>query len=678
MKKEEPKRHLVTAALPYANGPVHIGHLAGCYLPADIYVRYLRKAGKDVKFICGTDEHGAAIHIKARQEGKSPREVVDHYHRVIDHSFRDFGISFDIFSRTSKEIHHQTAQDFFLKLYEQGSLNERESEQFYDPEAGEFLADRFIQGECPNCGFEEAYGDQCERCGRTLSPDELGNPKSRLSGAAPEKRKTRHWFLPLDHLSDKIRTYLQKHQDWKPNVHGQCMSWLDSGDGLQARSMTRDLDWGIPVPLKEAEGKVLYVWFDAPLGYISATKELLGDDWRAYWQGDDSELIHFIGKDNIVFHCIIFPALLMEHGDYRLPDEVPANEFLNLEGAKISTSRNWAVWLHEYLEDFPGRQDSLRYTLCANAPETKDNDFTWREFQSRNNNELVAVLGNFVNRVLTLIAKYYQGAVPGANTLEAADRDLMEEIAESPSRIAKKLEKFRFREAQAEMMNLARAGNKYLAEQEPWKKQKTDPGRTATILHIACQTAAQLSQVMEPFLPHLASRLRDYLHLETIPWTDLGKAEFIPAGAHIDKGDLLVQKIEDEQIEAQLAKLKEPEAKAEKPVTPVKPEIDFEAFQAMDLRVGEVLSAEAVPKADKLLKMEVDLGFEKRVIVSGIKQHFTLEDLPGQRVLVLLNLAPRKIRGVESQGMILMAESEEGKLYFVEPQPGSEAGDIVR
>lgn len=673
-----PSRYTVTAALPYANGPVHIGHLAGCYLPADIYVRFLRKSNKDVKFICGTDEHGAAINIKAQQEGISPKEVVDRYHEIIKKGLTDFGIDFDIFSRTSKEVHHKTAQEFFLKLYEQGSLEEKVTEQYYDEEAQQFLADRFIMGTCPNCGFEEAYGDQCESCGTSLSPNELKNPKSRLSGNAPVKKETKHWFLPLDHLSGKIKAYIEQHKNWKPNVYGQCMSWLESGDGLQARSMTRDLDWGIPVPLKDAEGKVLYVWFDAPIGYISATKELVGDNWQKYWQDEDTQLIHFIGKDNIVFHCIIFPALLMEHGGFHLPDEIPANEFLNLEGQKISTSRNWAVWLHEYLQDFSERQDSLRYTLCATAPESKDNDFTWKDFQARNNSELVAILGNFVNRVLVLMQKYYEGLIPAKGELMPVDEELLEQIKETPDKIAGALDKYRFREAQSAMMQLARLGNKYLADEEPWKKVKTDENRTATIMYVAAQVAAQLSQMMEPFLPFTASRLRGYLKLEQLQWAACRKSEFLPEQKSIEKGDLLFQKIEDDAIEKQLQKLEASrKANESKRFKALKDEIQFEDFVKTDIRCGEITKAAKVPKTSKLLQLEVDLGFEKRTIVSGISQYFDPEKLAGQKVSVVVNLAPRKIKGVESKGMILMAENSDGSLRFTEPAAGTENGAVI-
>jgi methionyl-tRNA synthetase len=676
-----PKRYTVTAALPYANGPVHIGHLAGCYLPADIYVRYLRQRGKDVKFICGSDEHGVAIIMKAKAEGVSPQEIVDKYNGIMQEAFEGFGISFDVYSRTSKEIHHKTASDFFLNLYEKGSFEEKETEQYYDEEAHQFLADRYIEGTCPNCGFDSAYGDQCENCGTSLSPTDLKDPRSRLSGAKPVLKKTKHWFLPLDHLSGKIKEYIQSHKDWKPNVYGQCMSWLDDAQGLQARSMTRDLDWGIKVPVEGAEGKVLYVWFDAPIGYISATKELLGDDWEPYWKDKDTELVHFIGKDNIVFHCIIFPAMLMEHGDFVLPSQVPANEFLNLEGKKISTSRNWAVWLHEYLNDFEGKQDALRYALCANAPETKDNDFTWKDFQARNNNELVAVYGNLVNRVLVLMDKYYTGEIPTPAVLTDTDKAILAAVEAAPQAIGDSLERYRFREALNSFMQLARQGNKYLADEEPWKQVKTDPERTATIMYVAAQVVAQLAQLGEPFLPFTSTRLRKYLNMELANWEDCTKPEFLPAKAHIEKGDLLFQKVEDDAVEAQLAKLEASkvvnEAKTPK-VEAAKPEISFDDFSGMDIRVGTILEAAAVPKTDKLLHFLVDVGLEKRTIVSGIAQHYKPEDCIGHQVLVLTNLAPRKIKGIESKGMILMAEDAQGVLRFTQPATAFQNGSVVR
>ncbi len=664
-----PKRYTVTAALPYANGPVHIGHLAGCYLPADIYVRYLRQRGKDVKFICGSDEHGVAIIMKAKAEGISPQEIVDKYHGIMQEAFAGFGISFDTYGRTSDEEHHKTASDFFLKLYEKGCFEEKETEQYFDEEAQQFLADRYIEGTCPNCGFDGAYGDQCENCGSSLNPTDLKNPRSRLSGAAPILKKTTHWFLPLDHLSGKIKTYIQSHPEWKPNVYGQCMSWLDDAGGLQARSMTRDLDWGIKVPIEGADGKVLYVWFDAPIGYISATQKLLGNDWEKYWKDVDTELIHFIGKDNIVFHCIIFPAMLMEHGEYILPTQVPANEFLNLEGKKISTSRNWAVWLHEYLHDFPGKEDALRYTLCANAPETKDNDFTWKDFQTRNNSELVAIFGNLVNRVLVLMQKYYEGVVPTPNALTAEDEAMLTLVAEAPAHLSEALDKFKFREALTRYMSVARAGNKYLADEEPWKKVKTDTERTATIMYVAAQVVAQLSQLGEPFLPFTSHTLRGYLGLELQPWDALATREFLSPKAVIEKGDLLFQKVEDEEMELQLKKLEDSKPKEpEQPkIAALKPEVSFEDFTKMDMRIGTILEAQLVPKTDKLLQLLVDIGVEKRTVVSGIAKHYQPENIIGQQVMVLTNLAPRKIRGVESKGMILMAEDAEGNLSFMQP-----------
>lgn len=675
---QSPSRYTVTAALPYANGPVHIGHLAGCYIPSDIYARYLRKKGEDVVFVCGTDEHGAAINMKAQADGTSPREIVDRYHEIIKDSFDKIGVSFDIFSRTSNATHHETAQAFFKELYEKGSLEEKVTEQYFDEEAGQFIADRYIIGECPNCHYEEAYGDQCENCGRSLSPTELIDPKSKLSGSTPVLRETKHWFLPLDHLSSKIKSYIQEHKDWKPNVYGQCMSWLDAGDGLQARSMTRDLDWGIPVPLEDAEGKVLYVWFDAPIGYISATKELLGDRWKDYWLKEDTKLVHFIGKDNIVFHCIIFPAMLMEHGGFHLADEVPANEFLNLEGKKISTSRNWAVWLHEYLQDFEGQEDVLRYVLTATAPESKDNDFTWKDFQTRNNSELVAILGNFVNRVLVLIQKYYDGDLPEYGTLPQSDLEILAQLKAAPSDIAASIEKYRFREALNKLMGIARLGNKYLADEEPWKKVKTEPERTAQILFVAAQISAQLAQLMEPFMPFTAENLRSALSIDSVSWDECEKEIFINPGAKISTAGHLFQKIEDETINAQIEKLANSKAEEGPSYEALKEEIQFEDFAKLDLRVGEILSAEKVKKADKLLRLEVDLGFEKRSIVSGIAEYFNAEELAGTKVTVVANLAARKLRGVLSAGMILMAEDSEGKLKFTAPPSDMPNGSIVR
>ena len=675
------KRHLVTAALPYANGPVHIGHIAGCYLPADIYVRFLRQMGEDVRFICGSDEHGMAITMRARKEGVEPRAIVDRYHNMMKGSFEEFGISFDIYSRTSSEDHHKTAQDFFLKLHEQGVFQEKETDQYYDPEARQFLADRYIMGTCPACGHTEAYGDQCENCGRSLSPTELKDPRSTLSGSAPVLKKTTNWFLPLDEMADGIRSFLDQHKDWKPNVHGQCMSWLDAGDGLQPRSMTRDLDWGIRVPVKGGEDKVLYVWFDAPIGYISASKELMPDQWRSYWQDPDSRLVHFIGKDNIVFHCIVFPAMLMAHGSYNLPEAVPANEFLNLEGQKISTSRNWAVWLHEYLEDFPGKQDVLRYVLCATAPETKDNDFTWKDFQQRNNSELVAILGNFLNRVFVLNDKYYGGQLPNMDGSSDSEQVAWAEFMAHADRMEASIGAYRFREALGEFMGLARTGNKYLAEQEPWKKIKTDPERAAVILALAARMAAFIGQAAEAFLPFTAARIRNAFGMDLMSWEELKKID--PAkwleGVSAENPGLLFDKIEDEKMDEQRARLTQSEAEqsAAPAVDPQKETVDFESFQKMDIRVAQILSAERVPKTDKLLKFEVDTGLDRRTVVSGIAEFFDPKDLVGKRVPILMNLAPRKIRGIESEGMLLFGEDSEGSLKWVEPDAELPAGSSI-
>ncbi|MDX5448291.1 MAG: methionine--tRNA ligase [Bacteroidota bacterium] len=677
---DQPKRYTVTAALPYANGPIHIGHLAGCYLPSDIYVRYLRLKGRDVKFLCGSDEHGVAITIKARKEGKTPQQVVDHFHGMMRDALRGFGISFDHYSRTSSPLHKEIATEFFLKIYEKGGFEEKETEQYYDPEAGQFLADRYIVGECPNCHYDNAYGDQCERCGTSLSPTDLINPRSTLSGAKPELRTTKNWFLPLDKLSPRIREYVESHKgDWKSNVYGQCKSWLDAGDGLQPRSMTRDLDWGVPVPLDGAEGKVLYVWFDAPLGYITSTRELLPDSWETWWKDKDTKLVHFIGKDNIVFHCIIFPAILMEHGEYILPDQVPANEFLNLEGEKISTSRNWAVWLHEYLEEFPGKEDVLRYALCASAPESKDNDFTWKDFQARNNNELVAILGNFYNRVMVLIQKYYNGQVPTPGDLLDEDQKVLKGLKDASERIGGSLENYKFRESLFELMNLARTGNKYLADSEPWKVVKTDPKRAETILFVGLQVAGALAKLSEPFLPFTAQKMQEDLHLQG-GWDIPADGKLIIDGK-LDAPGLLFEKIEDQEIEAQLNKLEETK-KMNTPVSnipPAKAEVQFDDFMKMDIRIAKVLEAEVVPKTDKLLKLKVDTGIDQRTIVSGIAEHYSPEEMIGKQVSVLVNLAPRKIRGIESQGMILMAEDSEGALHLVhtdkgDTQPGSQVG----
>ena len=663
------KRTLVTAALPYANGPVHIGHLAGCYLPADIYVRYLRSIGHDVKFVCGSDEHGVPITIKAKKEGVSPQAVVDKYHKLMGDAFKDFGISFDIYSRTTSKVHHQTASDFFKVLYEKKGFTEQVTEQYYDEDAKQFLADRYIVGTCPNCGNPNAYGDQCERCGTSLSPTDLIDPKSTLSGNKPVLKQTKNWFLPLDKLQPKIKTYLDKHGDWKPNVYGQCRSWLDSGDGLQPRAMTRDLDWGVPVPISGADEKVLYVWFDAPIGYISATKELLPNTWQDYWKNDDTRLIHFIGKDNIVFHCIIFPAMLMEHGEFILADNVPANEFLNLEGEKISTSRNWAVWLHEYLLEFRNQQDVLRYTLCSNAPETKDNDFTWKDFQTKNNSELVAIFGNFINRTLVLTHKYYNGKVPAANTYTKEDLLVLEELGKAPDKVAAAIEHFKFRDAISEWMSLARLGNKYLAETEPWKLIKTDEERVKTIMNVALQISCNLAILAEPFLPFTSQKLFALLSLQPLKWHAAKQTSNIASGHLINKEELLFAKVEDADIQVQLDKLQQSKLANATVNTapPFKPETSFDDFSKMDIRTATIIAAEAVPKTDKLLKLTVDTGADKRTVVSGIAAYYKPEAVIGQKVCLLVNLAPRKIKGIESQGMILMAENAKGELSFVSP-----------
>lgn len=677
------KRALVTAALPYANGPVHIGHLAGCYLPSDIYVRYLRSKGEDVIFICGSDEHGVPITIKAKKEGVSPQQVVDKYHKIMADAFKEFGISFDIYSRTSNRTHHETASGFFKTLYDKGAFTEQITEQYYDEEAKQFLADRYITGECPKCGNPGAYGDQCEKCGSSLNATDLINPKSALSGNVPVLKQTKNWFLPLDKLQPKIAEYLSKHSDWKPTVYGQCKSWLESGDGLQPRAMTRDLDWGVPVPVNGADGKVLYVWFDAPIGYISATKELLPDKWEQYWKNEDTRLVHFIGKDNIVFHCIIFPAMLMEHGGFILPDNVPANEFLNLEGDKISTSRNWAVWLHEYLLDFKDRQDVLRYTLCANAPESKDNDFTWKDFQTKNNSELADILGNFVNRVMVLTNKNHNGIVPEANEYNKTDLLVLEELAKAPDKISEAIEKFKFREALAEMMNLARIGNKYLADQEPWKLIKTDEKRVKTIMNVSLQITANLAIVCEPFIPFTSKKLFELLKLQPLKWAAGRNTNNIAAGHKIsDESAILFAKIEDADVQLQLEKLensKQLNAANNVTLSPVKSETSFDDFNKMDIRTGTILEAERVPKTDKLLKLKIDTGVDKRTVVSGIAEWYKPEDIIGQQVSILVNLAPRKIKGIESQGMILMAENAQGELSFVLPsKPNMNNGAIIK
>jgi methionyl-tRNA synthetase len=661
------KRTLVTSALPYANGPLHLGHLAGVYVPSDIYVRYLRQRGRDVISVCGSDEHGVPITLKARNEGTTPQEVVDRYHAMNKKAFEDFGISFDIYSRTSNQVHYDTASEFFKTLHQKGIFIEKSSEQYYDEEASAFLADRYITGTCPHCGNPCAYGDQCEQCGTSLSPTELINPVSTISGAKPELKETRHWYLPLDRYEGWLRQWiLEDHPEWKPNVYGQCKSWLDQG--LQPRAVSRDLDWGVPVPLEDADGKVLYVWFDAPIGYISATKELT-PDWEKYWKDEETRLIHFIGKDNIVFHCIIFPTMLKTEGSYILPDNVPANEFLNLENDKISTSRNWAVWLHEYLEDFPGKQDVLRYVLCANAPENKDNDFTWKDFQNRNNNELVAILGNFVNRAIVLTHKYFDGKVPGITTLLDGDRLVLEEIGKIGHSTEQSLEQFRFREAIKTAMDLARLGNKYLADTEPWKLIITDPERVKTILNIALQITANLTLLLEPFLPFSMEKLRGFIGFEKTSWDLIGSGELLESGHVIQPAGLLFEKIEDEQVDAQLEKLKRTrEGNLETPgVAPAKEEISFDDFARMDLRTGTILEAEKVPKTKKLIRLTVDLGFEKRTIVSGIAEYYEASSLPGKKVCVLANLAPRTLKGIDSQGMILLSENPDGSLHFVEP-----------
>ena len=674
------KRTLVTAALPYANGGVHIGHLAGVYVPADIYVRYLRLRGREVLFICGSDEHGVPVTIRARKEGTTPQEVVDRYNRVIKESFEGFGISFDAFGRTTSETHRALASDFFRKLYDKGEFLEKESEQYYDEEAHTFLADRYITGECPHCHAEGAYGDQCEKCGTALSPTELINPRSTVSGSKPVLRRTKHWYLPLDKHQAWLEPWItQDHKDWRPNVMGQCKSWFDMG--LQPRAVSRDLEWGIPVPVEGAEGKVLYVWFDAPIGYISNTKEILPDTWETWWKSPDTRLIHFIGKDNIVFHCIVFPSMLKAEGSYILPDNVPANEFLNLEDRKISTSRNWAVWLDEYLRDFPGKQDVLRYVLTANAPETKDNNFTWRDFQARNNNELVAVYGNFVNRALQLTKKYYEGVVPAAGELTDFDRATIAEFTDVKAQVERLLEAFRFRDAQKEAMNLARIGNKYLADSEPWKVVKTDPERVKTILNLALQLVANLAIAFEPFLPFSSKKLRNMLAMDNFNWDDLGSTSLLAAGHQLGEPSLLFEKIDDSVVEAQVQKLKDMEAanaEANYKAAPVKAPIAFEDFEKLDIRVGTVLSCERVPKSDKLLKFEIADGLENRTIVSGIAKHYTPEELVGHQVCFIANLPPRKLRGIESQGMILSAEDFNGNLSVAtvgrEVKPGSIVG----
>ena len=674
------KRTLITTALPYANGPVHIGHLAGVYVPADIYARYLRLKGEEVLMIGGSDEHGVPITLRAKKEGITPQDVVDRYHGIIKKSFEEFGITFDIYSRTTSATHHQMASDFFRTLYDKGEFIEKTSEQYYDEEAKQFLADRYIMGTCPHCGNEKAYGDQCEACGTSLSPTDLIDPKSAISGSKPVMRETKHWYLPLDKWEPFLRKWiLEDHKEWKPNVYGQCKSWLDMG--LQPRAVSRDLDWGIPVPVEGAEGKVLYVWFDAPIGYISATKDLT-PDWETYWKSEDTKMVHFIGKDNIVFHCIVFPSMLKAHGGYILPENVPANEFLNLEGDKISTSRNWAVWLHEYLEEFPGKEDVLRYVLCANDPETKDNDFTWKDFQARNNNELVAVLGNFVNRALVLTQKYYGGKVPACGELTDYDRQSIAEVAAVKASLEGNIENYRFREALKDAMNIARIGNKYLADTEPWKVVKTDPARVETILNIALQITANTAIAIEPFMPFSAEKILRMLAVGKFGWERLGAMDLIPAGHAIGEPALLFEKIEDDVIQRQLDKLAATKAANEaaevaQNVEPQKDTIQFDDFQKMDIRVSTILAAEKVAKTKKLLKLTIDTGIDKREIVSGIAEHFTPEELVGQQVLVLVNLAPRELKGILSNGMILMAEDASGKLRLLQPGEATHNGAVV-
>ena len=699
---QDPKRYTVTAALIYANGPIHIGHLAGCYLPADIYVRYLRSKRKDVAFVSGTDEHGVPITIKAKKEGVTPQQVVDKYYAIIKDSFKQFGISFDIYSRTSKKEHHDLSQEFFKTLYDKDVFVEETTEQYFDESANQFLADRYIMGTCPICSNENAYGDQCEKCGSSLSPTDLKNPRSTLSGAKPVMRKTKNWYLPLDKMQPKIEEFVNSHPEWKTNVAGQCQSWLKQG--LHPRAMTRDLDWGVKVPLPDTDGKVLYVWFDAPIGYITFTKELFSskfavrssklehheprttnneqetNNWENYWKDKETKLVHFIGKDNIVFHCIIFPAMLMAEGSYILPDNVPANEFMNLEGDKISTSRNWAVWVHEYLQEFPGKQDVLRYALCANAPETKDNDFTWKDFQTRNNSELVAILGNFVNRALVLTQKYFEGKVPPRGALTDYDQQVLNELAAFPAKISSSIELYRFREAQVELMNLARLGNKYLADTEPWKLAKTDMSRVETILNIALQLTASLTIVAEPFMPFSSQKLGKMLNFPTLTWEKAGNSDLLAAGHQLGTPELLFEKLEDDIIEKQVQKLAESKKQNELEnavVAPQKDNVTFDDFQKMDIRIATILEAERVPKTDKLLKLKLDTGIDQRTVVSGIAKYYAPEEIIGKQVCLLANLAPREIKGITSQGMILMVEDKDGSLSFVAPTKGISNGGGV-
>ena len=688
---QDPKRYTITAALPYTNGPVHIGHLAGVYIPADIYARFQRMQGKDVAFVCGSDEHGVPITLKAKKEGITPQQVVDKYNGIIKQSFEDFGISFDNYSRTTSKIHHDTASEFFKKLHSEGKFIEQVTQQLYDADANQFLADRFVVGTCPKCGNKESYGDQCESCGTSHNATDLINPKSAITGAVPSLKETKHWFLPLDKYEPFLKDWiLEEHKkDWKTNVYGQCKSWID--DGLRPRAVTRDLDWGIPVPAPDAEGKVLYVWFDAPIGYISATKQWAArenKDWEPYWKDKDTKLLHFIGKDNIVFHCIIFPSMLKAEGSYILPNNVPANEFLNLEGNKISTSKNWAVWLHEYLEDFPDQQDVLRYVLTSNAPETKDNDFTWADFQARNNNELVAIFGNFINRVTVLTHKYYDGVTPSEGTLSQIDIKTLETVRAYPAVIESSIERYRFREAQQELMNVARLGNKYLADQEPWKTIKTDEQRTKTVMFVALQIASALAILSEPFLPHTSKKLKEMLHINSretqngLQWSDVAaKQTLIATGHTINTNELLFSKIEESQIQAQMDKLtasKLANEIANKVTTPQKDTCTFEDFTKLDMRVGTIIAAEKMPKAKKLLVLKVDTGLDVRTIVSGIAESFTPQEIIGKKVTVLVNLAPRALRGVESQGMILMTQMPDGTLVFVNPDTaGVSNGDSI-
>ncbi len=679
-KEKKFARTLVTAALPYANGPVHIGHLAGVYVPADIYTRYLRLKGEDVVFVGGSDEHGVPITIKAKKEGVTPQDIVDRYHNIIKKSFEGLGISFDVYSRTTSKMHEKTASDFFRTLYDKGEFVEKTSKQLYDEEAHQFLADRYVTGTCPHCGFDHAYGDQCEACGTSLNATDLINPKSAITGNVPVLRETKHWYMPLDKWEPALRKWiLEDHKEWKPNVYGQCKSWLD--DHLQPRAVTRDLDWGIPVPVEGADGKVLYVWFDAPIGYISNTKELLPDTWEKYWKSKDTRIIHFIGKDNIVFHCLIFPAMLMAEGSYQLPENVPANEFLNLEGDKISTSRNWAIWLNEYLEEFPGKQDVLRYVLTANAPETKDNDFTWRDFQARNNNELVAILGNFVNRVLVLTHKYFNGVVPAAGQLTEADEAVIAEFKDVKEKLGENIEHFHFREALKDAMNLARIGNKYLADSEPWKLAKTDMDRVATIMHLALQITANLAIAFEPFLPFSAQKLRTMLNMPEVNWDKLGTTTILSEGSMVEKPELLFEKIEDSVVDAQIARLeriKQENIIANFTPRAIGPNATFDDFQKLDIRVGKVVECAKVKKADKLLQFKIDDGLKGRTIVSGIAKYYNPEDLVGKEVCFIANFPPRTFKGIESQGMILSAEDADGRLVVIGPQGEVKPGVQVK